>query len=268
MVRQYLNSSTQSDLAATLNLYTDQIDYFDKETISKAAVYDDKHAYLERWPNRSYDLASSVATLASTDNTRQVRFDYNYRVSGSGKEASGKAYTILSLQKSDGKVLITGEKGGVYPKPVSHTAPAASPTNSTPSASGAPRFPQWYFTTCQDASSGARQTGLSVGRLQRCDLVIETVPNGAEPIEAVFNYELEYQQNGTTQKFMVDAPDHWPSSSEPVTNFRREGNNLIFTLPLTVKDRTDRRYTSINAIGDIRFSNSSSKRIYERLPIH
>lgn len=134
-------------------------------------------------------------------------------------------------------------------------------------SSVAPTFPQWYFTTCQDAASGERHTGLTVGTLQFCSLVIETVPNGARPVSASFSYELEYVEDGETKKKAISARSQWPSAGDPAVNFNEQGSNLIFELPLMVRERDGRQYTSMNATGDIVFDNGSQKRVYEKLPL-
>ena len=68
--------------------------------------------------------------------------------------------------------------------------PRASAGQSTPNVlltpapgATAPKFNRWYFTTCRDVGSGMVRTGLVAGRAHLCDLVIETVPNGAQPVE-------------------------------------------------------------------------------------
>ncbi|MDV6373395.1 hypothetical protein [Deinococcus arenicola] len=131
----------------------------------------------------------------------------------------------------------------------------------------APKFSRWYFTTCRDVGSGVVRTGLVAGRAHLCDLVIETVPNGAQPVSAVFRYELEYREAGRTGKLTLDNADVWPSNGGPVTTFRTSGNNLVFTLPLNVRARPDRVYTSINVTASITFSNGSTKKVYEPLPV-
>lgn len=131
----------------------------------------------------------------------------------------------------------------------------------------APKFSRWYFTTCRDVGSGTVRTGLVAGRAHLCDLVIETIPNGAQPVSAVFRYELEYREAGRTGKLTLDTADVWPSSGGPVTTFRTSGNNLVFTLPLNVRARADRVYTSINVTASVTFSNGSTKKVYEPLPV-
>jgi hypothetical protein len=150
----------------------------------------------------------------------------------------------------------------------------ASAGQSTPNVlltpapgAAAPKFNRWYFTTCRDVGSGMVRTGLVAGRAHLCDLVIETVPNGAQPVSAVFRYELEYREAGRTGKLTLDTADVWPSNGGPVTTFRTSGNNLVFTLPLNVRARADRVYTSINVTASVTFSNGSTKKVYEPLPV-
>ncbi|SEI66040.1 hypothetical protein SAMN04488058_101268 [Deinococcus reticulitermitis] len=143
----------------------------------------------------------------------------------------------------------------------------SSAAGSAATSTQAPKFTKWYFTTCKDASSGAVRTGLLAGRAHLCDLVIETVPNGARPVSASFRYELEYREGNRTGKLQLDAEDRWPSSGGPVTRFRQNGSDLIFTLPLNVRVRPNRVYTSINVTANVNFDNGSSKRVYEPLPV-
>lgn len=142
------------------------------------------------------------------------------------------------------------------PRPVTPVAGAA-----------APKFTKWYFTTCRDANTGAVRTGLIAGRAHLCDLVIETIPNGAQPVSADFRYELEYREGNQTGKLMLDSVDFWPSGSGAQVKYRQSGSNLIFTLPLNVRARPDRVYTSINVTGNVYFNNGSSKKVYEPLPV-
>lgn len=147
------------------------------------------------------------------------------------------------------------------------SASTARPPVTASGAAGAPKFTQWYFTTCRDAASGAARAGLPAGRAHLCDLVIETVPNGAQPVAAEFRYELEYRENGRAGKLTLPGVDRWPPSGGTVTRFRQEGSRLVFTLPLNVRVRADRVYTSLNVTGKITFSNGSVKSVYEPLPV-
>ncbi|EYB69652.1 hypothetical protein DEIPH_ctg004orf0181 [Deinococcus phoenicis] len=123
------------------------------------------------------------------------------------------------------------------------------------------------FGSSSSTAPSAARVGLLAGRAHLCDLVVETVPNGARPVSAEFRYELEYRDSTGAGKLTLPGVDHWPPAGGTVTRFRQEGNRLIFTLPLNVRDRTDRVYTSLNVTGRITFSNGSSKNVYEPLPV-
>lgn len=139
----------------------------------------------------------------------------------------------------------------------------------TPPATGgeAPKFTRWYFTTCRDVTSGTVRTGLVAGRAHLCDLVIETVPNGVMPVSASFRYELEYREGGRTGKLTLDSTDVWPSGGAAGAKYRQSGSNLIFTLPLNVRARAERVYTSLNVTASVVFGNGAVKRVYEPLPV-
>ena len=149
--------------------------------------------------------------------------------------------------------------------PVSQTRSSAAP--SAGNRTEAPKFTEWYFTTCTDTASGAVRSQLRAGQTHRCQLVINTVPNGAVPVAATFTYELEYVEAGRSGKLTLDTRDRWQAGGSGPILFRTEGGRLIFNLPLNVRARAERRYTSINVTGEVVFSNGSSKRVYEKLPV-
>lgn len=156
--------------------------------------------------------------------------------------------------------------GACGPLRAAGTFPA--PVTLTPvTGAAAPKFTRWYFTTCADASSGAVRAGLTAGRAHLCDLVIETTPNGAQPVRAEFRYELEYREAGRTGKLTLDSVDYWPATGGLGARYRPNGSQLIFTLPLNVRARPERVYTSLNVTATVYFSNGSSKRVYEPLPV-
>ncbi|MDO4264262.1 MAG: hypothetical protein Q4C67_08685 [Deinococcus sp.] len=156
--------------------------------------------------------------------------------------------------------------GQATPAPVSR-APTAARTATAARSGEAPKFTQWYFTTCTDTGSGAVRSQLRAGQTHRCQLVIETVPNGAAPIGATFTYELEYVEAGRSGKLQLTTRDVWQAGSDSSIRHRTEGSRLIFNLPLNVRARPERRYTSINVTANVTFDNGSSKKIYEKLPV-
>jgi hypothetical protein len=143
----------------------------------------------------------------------------------------------------------------------------ARPSTPSPAQSSGvvPKFTQWYFTTCRDAQTNTVRAGLIAGRAHLCDLVIETIPNGSLPDSATFSYELEYRENGQAGKLKLSGTDGWQAEGNNV-NFRREGQKLIFTLPLNVRIRSNRVYTSLNVIGALNYGGVV-KKVFEPLPV-
>ncbi|GGM06685.1 hypothetical protein GCM10010841_13680 [Deinococcus aerophilus] len=228
----------------------------------------------------SRDLSSvvnqndEVKTTALAINSTAVRQVVNGLVSGKrlvvrvNRSSGGQALTYTF--PAGGFATAWGQVNGCAMGPARTSASAQPQSNvvlTPPSGTAAPKFTRWYFTTCRDTGIGAVRTGLVAGRAHLCDLVIETVPNGAQPVGATFRYELEYREGGRTGKLMLETTDVWPSSGGAVIAFRQNGNNLIFTLPLNVRARADRVYTSINVTANVTFSNGSSKKVYEPLPV-
>lgn len=181
---------------------------------------------------------------------------YTFPAAGFGTAWAGvngcESYARRGASSQVGQV---GEPGTVTIRP-----PASG-------AVGAPKFTRWYFTTCRDVASGSPRAGLVAGRAHLCDLVIETIPNGARPVAAEFRYELEYREGGAVGKLTLPGVDRWPSGGGTVTRLRQEGSRLIFTLPLNVRARTERVYTSLNVTGRVTFDNGASKSVYEPLPV-
>ncbi|GGL20263.1 hypothetical protein [Deinococcus radiotolerans] len=60
--------------------------------------------------------------------------------------------------------------------------------------------------------------------------------------------------------------DRWPATGAAGVKFRQDGARLLFTLPLNVRARAERGYTSINVTATLHFDNGS-KKVYEPLPV-
>lgn len=259
---------------------------------SKNTLLSEQDAELDLMPAVTMRLGSDAPiVLASRDLNTVVDQNDNVRTtalainSGAVRQVvgglvGGKRLVVRVNRSSGGQALTyTFPAGGFATAWRQINGCAAGPSRASASQStpnvlltpipgaAAPKFTRWYFTTCRDVGSGVVRTGLVAGRAHLCDLVIETVPNGAQPVSAVFRYELEYREAGRTGKLILDNADVWPSNGGPVTTYRSSGNNLVFTLPLNVRARADRVYTSINVTASLTFSNGSTKKVYEPLPV-
>ncbi|GEM50149.1 hypothetical protein [Deinococcus cellulosilyticus] len=111
---QYLSMGERNDLAPSMDLYAESVEYYDSGWKDKNFLFEDKRKYFSRWPVREYQRVSDVVTLASTSDTRTVRFDYTYRVRSGSKSLQGKAYALLKLEEHNGQILIRSEQGQIY----------------------------------------------------------------------------------------------------------------------------------------------------------
>lgn len=94
--------------------------------------------------------------------------------------------------------------------------------------------------------------------------------NGISFICVVFNYELEYEEDGMMQKFFIDVLDVWLLQivGVLVIDFFQDGSILIFILLFIVWECFDCLYMQINVIGIVIFDNGSEKNVYVKIFIY
>lgn len=110
----FLGRQAYNSVDGLMGLYASRVRYFDRGTVARSAVAEDKAAYFERWPNRYYEIAGPVR--ASAGSRPVIRFDYSFAVSdfeGSG-ERTGRAWVELGLTPSTNGYVIASERGGTY----------------------------------------------------------------------------------------------------------------------------------------------------------
>ena len=110
---EYLASGADSDLDAAMQLYATRVTYYTQGTVGRNEIRADKLHYFTRWPSRQYQRLSSVQTLQTSATGRQIRFEYSFAVNMAGKSARGAAYVILTLERLNGQLVITEERGEV-----------------------------------------------------------------------------------------------------------------------------------------------------------
>jgi hypothetical protein len=97
-------------------LYADTVDYFDNRTWSRVRVLADKRAYYSRWPKRAYRLLRETLVVTPTPGAAKVydvRFEYEFDVSGPDKRSRGGGRTLLTLDLATDSGRITRETGTV-----------------------------------------------------------------------------------------------------------------------------------------------------------
>ena len=111
-VADYFAKSSAADVAALADLYGETVDYYKKGKTGSDAVRQDKAAYFERWPERSYKAAApSVTELSGGD--IKVAVPVDYVVKRGDKSARGKATFTLLLRPAGGSYRIIGEQSAV-----------------------------------------------------------------------------------------------------------------------------------------------------------
>ncbi|MEL6616788.1 MAG: hypothetical protein AAFQ43_13680 [Bacteroidota bacterium] len=110
----FLGRQTVNDVQGLMGLYGDRVRYFNRGTVSRSAVAEDKSNYFARWPNRYYEISGAVRATRGTNPS--IRFDYLFEVSDARVTESrdGRAWVELTLSPGGGGYVITGERGGTY----------------------------------------------------------------------------------------------------------------------------------------------------------
>lgn len=114
--RDYLARQANNAVSDVLGLYATSVRYYSMGRVDAQTVYDDKEAYVRRFPDRTYRLVPPVRVVSSTGTgTATLRFDYDFAAGGgAGGERSGRAWVELDVVPSGDTYLIQGEHGSVY----------------------------------------------------------------------------------------------------------------------------------------------------------
>lgn len=110
---EYLASGADNDVDAAMRRYAARVTYYTRGTLGRDEVRADKLSYVSRWPSRQYQRSSSVQTLQTSATGRRVRFEYNFQVDQPGKSVQGVAYVVLLLERANGVLVISEERGEV-----------------------------------------------------------------------------------------------------------------------------------------------------------
>ena len=101
--------SSDNDPAALLSFYADPVgNYFGKARVGHAEIYKDRAAYIRRFPQRSYLIASQPILLSRSGDVYDLMLRVDYAVSGSGKNLSGSVTHSIQVQEQAGQYRIIG----------------------------------------------------------------------------------------------------------------------------------------------------------------
>ena len=109
----YLQAGVEGDRAAIESQYADRVQYYDRGSVGRDVVLQDKGAYLRRWPERSYRRVSDVSVEEGAGGAARLRFDYTFRVRGGGRSAGGAGWAEITVLPEGDGFRIVGEDGDV-----------------------------------------------------------------------------------------------------------------------------------------------------------
>lgn len=96
-------------------LFASRIDYYGKQSITRAQMMRDRMAYYDKWPERAYVMLPDSLRIRERDrDTVDVTFDYRFEVANNTKQLGGIGRTELTiLLNDDGGFTILAEGGRV-----------------------------------------------------------------------------------------------------------------------------------------------------------
>ncbi|OLN27782.1 Translation initiation factor 2 [Desulfovibrio sp. DV] len=111
-VADYFAKSSSGDITALVDLYDTSVEYYKKGRIGTDVVRQDKTAYFDRWPERTYKAAAATVTPLPGGNLK-VTVPVDYTVKRADKSARGQATFTLMLRPAGGSFRIVGEQSAV-----------------------------------------------------------------------------------------------------------------------------------------------------------
>lgn len=102
------------DYLRGVRLYADTVDLFENGAMTREAALKDWERYVQRWPQRRFDLIPGTLQIVSRAGNRYVvRFSATFIVSNGGKQISGRTDYALTLISAGGRFHIAGIKEAV-----------------------------------------------------------------------------------------------------------------------------------------------------------
>jgi hypothetical protein len=93
-----------------LPLYAPKVDYYDRGTVGRSYIRDDKARYFKRWPTRRFSVNGDYRVSPATDvDAMNVAFVTDYAVTDEQKTVRGQSTVYLTLALVDGDIRIARE---------------------------------------------------------------------------------------------------------------------------------------------------------------
>ncbi|CAN5280692.1 hypothetical protein BH23VER1_BH23VER1_00670 [soil metagenome] len=97
-IQSYILSGESDDPSASARFYTPSVrEYFGKKNLSQSAIVADRKNFIDRWPERRYELVRPPVLLEAGDGRYTAMANFDYRVRNGARTASGSASSYLEL---------------------------------------------------------------------------------------------------------------------------------------------------------------------------
>ena len=91
-------------------LYADQVDFYGKANVSRAAIAKEKAAFVRRWPERQYQATGSPGFVSGTQDSATWVQTFSYKVTDGQKSNSGQSTLEFTAHRIGNEWLIVAEK--------------------------------------------------------------------------------------------------------------------------------------------------------------
>lgn len=113
-IADWLRLSEKNDtFDQVMRMYAEHVYLFKFGEVNKSLVAKDKNVYFKKWPTRKYRTENITIIPDKRADRSRVQLKYHFSLSNNKKTIKGTATSVLQLQKHNGIILITSEKGEV-----------------------------------------------------------------------------------------------------------------------------------------------------------
>lgn len=100
-------AQTGDEIAA---LYAEQVDFYGKPNVSRAAIAKEKSAFVRRWPERQYKATGRPGFISGTQDSATWVQTFSYKVTDGQKSNSGQSTLEFTAHRIGNEWLIVAEK--------------------------------------------------------------------------------------------------------------------------------------------------------------
>lgn len=112
-IKRFIKSGESDDPAAELSFYAEVVDsYFDKTSFDKAMILKDRTSFVEKWPERRYEVIGDPEIVERQDDVVIAMAQYRFDVTGETYTSDGRGFAFYRIRQrgKDLEIFWIGEK--------------------------------------------------------------------------------------------------------------------------------------------------------------